>query len=124
MESNGLEADEPLVKTQMTVTKKEQNTEKPNKKQNDKTKKQTPKTVPNKTLKNDQCRYCEDASDMMADCPELAKQRKIEEDLDAPNALFAKPHEKIAILVPIWIIDHQMEFDRSTRESFRRVQAS
>ena len=27
MELNGLEADEPLVKTQMTVTKKEQNTE-------------------------------------------------------------------------------------------------
>ena len=36
MELNGLEADEPLLKTQMTVTKKEQNTEKPNKKQNDK----------------------------------------------------------------------------------------
>ena len=32
MELNGLEADEPLVKTQMTVTKKEQNTEKTNKK--------------------------------------------------------------------------------------------
>ena len=32
MELNGLEADEPLVKTQMTVTKKEQNTTKPNKK--------------------------------------------------------------------------------------------
>ena len=39
MELNGLEADEALVKTQMTVTKKEQNTEKTNKKQVDKTKK-------------------------------------------------------------------------------------
>ena len=32
MELNGLEADEALVKTQMTVTKKELNTEKPNRK--------------------------------------------------------------------------------------------
>ena len=69
MELNGLEADEALVKTQMTVTKKEQNTEKPNRKQNDKTKKQTPKTVPDKTLKNDQCRCCKDASHMMTYCP-------------------------------------------------------
>ena len=38
MELNGLEADDTLVKTQMTVTKKEQNTEKTNKKQTDKTK--------------------------------------------------------------------------------------
>ena len=51
MELNGLEADESLVKTQMTVTKKEQTTEKTNKKQVDKNKKQTPKTVPDKTLK-------------------------------------------------------------------------
>ena len=83
MELNGLEADEPLVKTQMTVTKKEQNTDKPNKKQNDKTKKQTPKTVPDKTLKNDQCRYCKDTSHLMTDCPKLAKRRKLEEDPDA-----------------------------------------
>ena len=85
MELNGLEADEALVKTQMTVTKKEQNTEKTNKKQADKTKKQTPKTVPDKTLKNDQCRYCKDASHMMTDCPKLAKRRKLEEDPDAPK---------------------------------------
>ena len=32
MEQNGLEADEPLVKTQMTATKKEQNAEKTEKK--------------------------------------------------------------------------------------------
>ena len=85
MELNGLEADEALVKTQMTVTKKEQNTEKTNKKPVDKTKKRTPKTVPDKTLKNDQCRYCKDASHMMTDCPKLAKRRKLEEDPDAPK---------------------------------------
>ena len=83
MELNGLEADEPLVKTQMTVTKKEQNTDKPNKKQNDKTKKQTPKTVPDKTLKSDQCRYCKDTSHLMTECSKLAKRRKLEEDPDA-----------------------------------------
>ena len=83
MELNGLEADETSVKTQMTVTKKEQNTEKPTKKQNEKSKAQTLKTVPNKTLKNDQCRYCKDTGHMMADCPKLAKRRKLEEDPDA-----------------------------------------
>ena len=83
MELNGLETDEPLVKTQMTATKKEQNTEKTNKKPNEKTKKQTPKTVPDKTLKNNQCRYCKEAGHIMADCPKLAKRRKLEEDPDA-----------------------------------------
>ena len=83
MELNGLEADETSVKAQMTVTKKEQNTEKPTKKQNEKSKAQTPKTVPNKTLKNDQCRYCKETGHMMADCPKLAKRRKLEEDPDA-----------------------------------------
>ena len=83
MELNGLEADETSVKTQMTVTKKEQNTEKPTKKQNEKSKAQTPKTVPNKTLKNDQCRYCKETGHMMADCPKLAKRRKLEDDPDA-----------------------------------------
>ena len=83
MELNGLEADETSVKTLMTVTKKEQNAEKPTKKQNEKSKAQTPKTVPNKTLKNDQCRYCKETGHMMADCPKLAKRRKLEEDPDA-----------------------------------------
>ena len=83
MELNGLEADEPSVKTQMTVTKKGQKTDKPTKKQNENPKTQTPKTVPNKTLKNDQCRYCKEAGHMMADCPKLAKRRKLEEDPDA-----------------------------------------
>ena len=83
MELNGLEADEPLVKTQMTVTKKEHNTEKDNKKQNEKTKQQTPKTVPDKKLKNNQCRFCKEAGHMMADCYKLAKRRKLEEDAEA-----------------------------------------
>ena len=89
MELNGLETDEHSVKTQMIVTKKEQNPEKLTKKQNknlkhfNKWKTPTPKTVPNKTLKKDQCRYCKDADHMMTDCPKLAKRRKLEEDPDA-----------------------------------------
>ena len=83
MEFNGLESDEPLVKTQMKVTNKEQNNEKANKKQTEKAKPQTPKAVPNKTLRNDQCRYCKETGHMMADCPKLAKRRKLEEDQDA-----------------------------------------
>ena len=83
MELNGLEADEPSVKTQMTVTKKEQKVEKSTKKQSENSKTQTPKTVPNKTIKNDQCRYCKETGHMMANCPKLAKRRKLEEDPDA-----------------------------------------
>ena len=83
MELNGLEADEPSVKTQMTVTKKEQNVEKATKKQNENSETQTPKTVPNKTLKNDQCRYCKETGHMMTVCRKLAKRRKLEEDPDA-----------------------------------------
>ena len=85
MKLNGLEADEPSVKTQMTATKKEQKTEKSTKKQNETSKTQTPKTVPNKTLKNDQCRYCKETGHMMAHCPKLAKRRKLEEVPDAEN---------------------------------------
>ena len=83
MELYGLEADEPLVKTQMTVTKKDQKTEKSNKKQTGKPTTQTPKTVPDENLKNDQCRYCKETGHMMADCPKLAKRRKLEEDPEA-----------------------------------------
>ena len=80
MELNGLEADEPSVKTQMTATKEEQNAEKATKKQTEKSKTQTPKTVPNKTLKKDQCK---ETGHMMTDCPKLAKRRKLDEDPDA-----------------------------------------
>ena len=83
MQLNGLESDEHLVKTQMTVTEKEQNADKANKKQTEKVKTQTPKTVPNKILKNDQCRYGRETGHMMADCPKSAKWRKLEEDPDA-----------------------------------------
>ena len=107
MELNGLEADDTLVKTQMTVTKKEQNTEKTNKIQTDKTKKQTPKTVPDKTLKNDQCRYCKETGHMMTDCPKLAKRRKLEEDPEAENVKIATPQDmtkKTVTSEPIWKI--------------------
>ena len=64
---------------------KAQSNKKPTKQQTEKSKTQTPKTVPNKCLKNDQCRYCKDASHTTRDCPKLAKRRKLEEDPDAPN---------------------------------------
>ena len=83
MELNGLESDETLVKTQMTATKKEHKTDNTNKKQTNKTKPQTPKSVPNKTLKDGQCRYCKEEGHMMTDCPKLAKRRKLQEDPDA-----------------------------------------
>ena len=78
MELNGLEADEPSVKTHMTATKKEQKAKKSTGKQNENPKSQTPKSVPNKTLKNGQCRYCKETGHMMADwpkpgCREIAK---------------------------------------------------
>ena len=110
MELNGLEADEPLVKTQMTVTKKEQNTEKFNKKPNEKTKKQTPKTVPDKTLKNNQCRYCKEAGHLMADCPKLAKRRKLEEYPDAAkceNCNTPGHEEEKCYFGATWKIDHR-----------------
>ena len=102
MELNGLESDEPLVKTQMTVTKKDQKTEKSNKKQTEKPKTQTPKTVPDKTLKNYQCRYCKETGHMMADCPKLAKRRKLEEDPEAEKCYL----KKTATLVLTWKTAH------------------
>ena len=110
IELNGLEADEHLVKTQMTVTKKDQNNEKPNEIQNHKAKKQTPKTVPDKTLKNDQCRYCKDASHMMTDYPNQQNSENSKKTRRHPNAPTVELRiitKKIAILVPIWIIDHR-----------------
>ena len=41
--------------------------------------KHKPKMVPNKTLKNDQCRYCKETGHMMADCPKFAKRCKLED---------------------------------------------
>ena len=104
MELYCLEAVEPLVKTQMTVNKINQNTAKCRKKQNDEIKKQTSKTVPDKTLKNDPCRYCKDACHMMTDCSKLARRRKLGKDPDAPKCLNCKVPvmtKKIATSVPI-----------------------
>ena len=119
MELNGLEADEHLVKTQMTVTKKEQNTDKSGKKQNDKAKKPTPKTVPDKILKNDQCRYCKETGHMMADCPKLAKRRKLEEDPDAEKfkiAIHLDMTKKTVTSVPISKSAHLNAPSQKTRK--------
>ena len=84
MELNDLESEDTGVKTQMTVLKKQpdekttqQKTSTPKKKQ------QTPKTVPNNTLQDDHCRYCKNTGHKAADCPKLAKRRKLEEDTEA-----------------------------------------
>ena len=103
------EANEPLVKTQVAVTKKEQNTEKPNKKQNEKPKKQTPKTVPDKTLKINQCRYCKEAGHNMADCPKLAKGANLKKSPTQKNVKTATHQvmKEIATSVQIWKTAHR-----------------
>ena len=86
MELNGLEADEPLVKTQMTVVKQpssEQTTKTTS--QNTKPKTKTPNTVPNNTLQNNQCRYCKEEGHIAKECPKLAKRQKMDKDPDAPR---------------------------------------
>ena len=54
MELKGLEADEPLVKTQMTVVKQQPNSQntKTTSQKTTTTKTKTPNTVPNNTLQN------------------------------------------------------------------------
>ena len=54
MELNGLEADEPLVKTQMTIVKQQSNSQntKTTSQKTTNTKTKTPNTVPNNTLQN------------------------------------------------------------------------
>ena len=86
MELNGLEADEPLVKTQITAVKQQtntQNTKTPP--HNTKTKTKTPNTVPNNTLQDNQCRYCKDEGHIAKECPKLAKRQKMDQDPDAPR---------------------------------------
>ena len=84
MELRGLESEDTGVKTQMTVINK-QAADKPTQQKTATTKKkqQTPKMVPNKTLQDDQCRYCKNTGHKAADCAKLAKRRKLEEDPDA-----------------------------------------
>ena len=69
MELNGLESEDIGVKTQMTVMRKQSEDKitqpeasTPKKKQ------QTPKTVPNITLQDKQCRYCKNRRHTAADC--------------------------------------------------------
>ena len=84
MELNGLESEDTGVKTQMAVINKPTE-DKPTQQKTATTKKkqQTPKTVPNNTLQDDQCRYCKNTGHKAADCAKLAKRRKLEEDRDA-----------------------------------------
>ena len=85
MELNGLEADGPLVKTQMTVVKQQsssQNTKAPS--QTTKAKTKTSIIVPNTTLQNTQCRYCKEKGHIAKKCPKLEKQQKMDKDTDAP----------------------------------------
>ena len=80
MELNGLEADEPVVKTQITVVKQQssaQNT-KPTL-QNIKPKTKTPNTAPNNTFQNNQCRYCKEEGHKAKSVLNLQK------DPDAPR---------------------------------------
>ena len=84
MELNRLESEERSVKTQMTqMTQKQQ--------QDDKTtqlkfstphpkKQQKQKTLPNKTLQDNQCRYCKNPGHKATDCAKLAKPHKLEEN--------------------------------------------
>ena len=84
MELNGLESEDTGVKTQMAVINKTSE-DKPTQQKTVTTKKkqQTPKTVPNNTMQDDQCRYCKNSGHKAADCAKLAKRRKLEEDPDA-----------------------------------------
>ena len=94
MELNGLEADEPLVKLQMTVIKQQSNSQntkttsqntKTTSQKTTTTKTKTPNTVPNNTLQNNQCRYCKEEGHLAKECPKLAKRQKMDKDPDAPR---------------------------------------
>ena len=90
MELNGIEADEPLVKTQMTAVRQQtnQNTKTPS--QNTKTKTKIPNTVPNNTLQDNQCRYCKEECHIAKMCPKLTKRQKLDNDPDAPRCSHCK----------------------------------
>ena len=84
MELNGLESEDTGVKTQMAVinkTAEDKSTQQKN--ATTKKKQQRPKSVPNNTFQDDQCRYCKNTGHKTADCAKLAKRRKLEEDPDA-----------------------------------------
>ena len=84
MELNGLVSEDTGVKTQMAVINKPaEDNPTQQKTATTKKKQQTPKTVPNNTLQDDQCRYCKNTGHKAADCAKLAKRHKLEEDPDA-----------------------------------------
>ena len=109
MELNGLEADEPLVKTQMTVVKQQSNSQNTKTTQNTKPKTKTPNTVPNNTLQNNQCRYCKEDGHIAKECPKLAKRQKMDKDPDTPRCSHCNTpvhDEPIATLEQTWRIVH------------------
>ena len=83
----GLEADEPLVETQMTVVKQQSNSQniKATSQKTINTKTKTPNTVPNTTLQSNQCRYCKEEGHLAKEYPKLAKRQKMDKDPDAPR---------------------------------------
>ena len=98
MEFKGLESEDTGVKTQMAKRNKPAE-DKPTQQKPATTKKkqQTPKTVPNNTLQEDQCRYCKNTGHMAADCAKLAKRHKLEEDPDSIRCTHCNPpgHEEL-----------------------------
>ena len=86
MELNGLEADVPLVKTQMTAVKQQSSAQNiKTTSQNTKPNTKTPNIVPNNTLQNNQCRYSEEEGHTAKECLKHAKRQKMDKDPDAPR---------------------------------------
>ena len=82
-ELNGLESEDTGDKTQLTEMKKQPKVKTTQSKTSTPKKyQQTPKTVPNNTLQDDPCQYC-NTGHKAVDCAKLAKRRKLEEDSDA-----------------------------------------
>ena len=85
MELNGLESEDIVVKTPMTVMKKQpEDKTTQSKTSTPKKKQQTPKTLHNNTPQDDQFQYCKNTVHKTTSCAKLAKRRKHEED---PNAV-------------------------------------
>ena len=75
MELKGLQADEPIVKTQNAKTTS----------QTPKTKTKTTNTVPNNTLQKNQCQFCKEEGHIEKKCPKHAKRQKMDKDQGAPR---------------------------------------
>ena len=87
MELNGLEADEPLVETQMTVLKNKlahKTLQQHHKTPNQRPKPQTQSPIIHFKCRY-QCGYCKDKGHIAKECPKLAKRQKTDEDPDAPR---------------------------------------